>query len=927
MGQAIVYCSNCSAQLRGSDFDARKAFKVDDLNFCLKCYQEVVGSVPPPPPAPSLSASTKNRIPVPVKSPHGTTSVSIVPAPQDPSSNATLYGILGAIGFGVLLLLGFVMSGGSERPAAPAASPQPAPPPVAGPARPSAVSPREAAAQAALGKALRTENLEQRRLLLVDAVAQAAGTPLFSDAQRELTRVEDKLAEARAAGAEKAPVVSPTPVTQVPAALPAPPPPPPSPPPVDRSREEAAAAKWEAALAPATARDYAAAIAALEKLGTAAADVALLKSVAALHQEAMAALSRLTKGQKVAFEVRDATGAPRRIEGVFTESDSGRLEVRTESAAMEVETGEILPSSLADLVKGRDPATAAVYALLEGDEAGARRLAGGATVADRYWAYGRKIAPVDSGRTLYFEAAALALGFATAVDALPKYQALLRDHAETPFVKRNRASIAARAQQCARDYLFTSGDLKGAGTFRTAKSAKGFTAWSSEADSEPAKMKDNFIELSYSALPETLYRCWVYAGGCCQEVFEFGAQGTEMKAGKEKEPVEPGSGAASTIKPYLSSLKKTHSAHTGPKQPTHWEWVAIPLPKYSKAGVQQVRLLTDQKGFSVAFACVSATRTAPPRELELKELEKVRGAAPIASPAPKAVVLFQAVLDGTGRHLLGEVRDKSLYGVPLFNQSFCGMEGGGFAIPAQGEVRVTYFLKSPTTFLVRMRISRSGGKSDAYDAVFPNAVVGKPTELRVPFTAFKPMAGLPFPPIAVGEAVPMLYFIGEDPNCGLRLDGFSVLEFRTEGSVAASKVLFAENFDAGPGRFSEGEIADGGTKGTKAYVLPAKGISCWNAFSVPVKETTTLSFRVKPLQDVPQLMVLVWSDKLGDNGRLMIDGLKKGEWKDVRFKASQLRIGASGDGAPVDMVTNLKIFQLNSAPEAKALFDDFEIRE
>src|ERR1041384_5171845 len=113
MGQAIVYCSNCSAQLRGSDFDARKAFKVDDLNFCAKCYQEVVGSDPPPPPPP---ASTKNRIPVPAKS-HSTPRIDLATPSTAPAEggNGTLYGVLGALGVAIVLVLVFAMSGGSER--------------------------------------------------------------------------------------------------------------------------------------------------------------------------------------------------------------------------------------------------------------------------------------------------------------------------------------------------------------------------------------------------------------------------------------------------------------------------------------------------------------------------------------------------------------------------------------------------------------------------------------------------------------------------------------------------------------------------------------------------------------------------------------------------------------------------------------------
>lgn len=930
MGQAIVYCSNCSAQLRGSDFDARKAFKVDDLNFCARCYQEVVGSAPPPPPPP---ASTKNKIPVPSKNSHSTSRIAIAlppqPAPGE-GGNGMMYGALGAIGLAVVLVMFFMTSGGRERAIPTPPAPPPAPPIVIPTPAPS-VSPKEAAAQQALAKALRTEKLEERRALLGEAVAQAAGTTLFNDAQRELNRVEEKLAQARAVAAAK---TSPAPALVVPPPASAPPPPePPTAPAPDRSREDAAAiAKWEAALTPATGRDYAAAIAALEKLGTAKADVALLKAVASLQQDATTALTRTTKGQKVAIEYRDGSGASRRIEASFIEAENGHVELRNDSAAIEVEVGEILPSSLADLHKSRggavDPATAAVFCLLEGDEIGAQRLGAGATVADRYWAYGRKAAAGDPARGLFAEAQALAAGYATAAEAVPKYQALLRDQAETPFVRRNKTSIAARSQQCARDFLFTSADLKGAGTFKALKSAKGFTGWTSEADSEPAKMKDNFVELSYSVLPDATYRCWVYAGACCQETFEFAAQGTEMKAGKEKEAVEPGSGAGATIKPWASSLKKTHSGHTGPKQPTHWEWVQVPLPKYAKAGLQQVRILTAQKGFTVAFACVTSTRASPPRELEMKELEKTRGAVPVALPGLRQIVLYQPAFDGNDQHLQGEFRDRALYAVPLFGMAFAGFEGGpGFTMPAQGEVRVTYFLKIATPFFVRIRIRRGEGKSDAYDAVISDPVAGRPTEIRLPFTAFKPMAGLPFPPLAAGDLAPMMYFVGQDPNCGLRIDGFSVVEFRTEAPAPPSKALYAENFDAGPGKFGEGEWADGGMRGTKAYVLPAKGISCWNAFSIPVKETTTISFKIKPIQDVPQVQVLVWSDKLNDNGRLIIDGLKKGEWKEVKFKATQLRIGPSGDGVSIDLIANIKIFQGNSAPDAKALFDDFEIRD
>ena len=99
MGQAIVYCSNCSAQLRGSDFDARKAFRVDDLNFCAKCCREVLGSEPAPAPAhhAPLKASSTNRIAV----------VSHAPLPAPPEQSGSMTGILAAVGLIATLLPAF----------------------------------------------------------------------------------------------------------------------------------------------------------------------------------------------------------------------------------------------------------------------------------------------------------------------------------------------------------------------------------------------------------------------------------------------------------------------------------------------------------------------------------------------------------------------------------------------------------------------------------------------------------------------------------------------------------------------------------------------------------------------------------------------------------------------------------------------------
>ncbi len=47
MGQAIYYCCRCSNQLREAQFEAGKAYRIDDLVCCSSCVQEVLRSLSP----------------------------------------------------------------------------------------------------------------------------------------------------------------------------------------------------------------------------------------------------------------------------------------------------------------------------------------------------------------------------------------------------------------------------------------------------------------------------------------------------------------------------------------------------------------------------------------------------------------------------------------------------------------------------------------------------------------------------------------------------------------------------------------------------------------------------------------------------------------------------------------------------------------
>jgi hypothetical protein len=141
-----------------------------------------------------------------------------------------------------------------------------------------------------------------------------------------------------------------------------------------------------------------------------------------------------------------------------------------------------------------------------------------------------------------------------------------------------------------------------------------------------------------------------------------------------------------------------------------------------------------------------------------------------------------------------------------------------------------------------------------------------------------------------------------------------------------SQSAFRESFDDGPGQFAGGQLADGGVEESKAYSFPAAGVSVWNAFSRPVKDSTTVRFRVKPLCDPGEMQVLIWSQKNKDNCRYRFAGLKKGEWQQIEFRAIEARVGwgMKGPSLEGDALDNFKLI-FEGGTDDRVLLDDFEI--
>ena len=134
---------------------------------------------------------------------------------------------------------------------------------------------------------------------------------------------------------------------------------------------------------------------------------------------------------------------------------------------------------------------------------------------------------------------------------------------------------------------------------------------------------------------------------------------------------------------------------------------------------------------------------------------------------------------------------------------------------------------------------------------------------------------------------------------------------------------FRADFQNGAAGFKGGKVVRDG--GAAAYAFPPAGASLWEAYAVPVSESTTVRLKLKPLCDAAQVTVLIWSKKQRDNCRYYIGGLKKGAWRTVEFRAMEARVGWGRKGPSLegDVLDNIKLmFEGDEAD--RILLDDFE---
>lgn len=446
----------------------------------------------------------------------------------------------------------------------------------------------------------------------------------------------------------------------------------PAPAPVPEKAPEAAAWRtaWAAAMEKAAIRDFAGARTALGRAAAglkdedlraeAAADLSDLQALESFHAALIESAASLPRFRGLAVDVRAGDGT-RRLAGVVQGASPHRVELRTAQGTVFAEWSDVTAASLAASFRrpDDDPRIVARAGALEGAPA--------ADLPPRWadWAAAVRVPPPPAveqeARALFRDAEREFLSPGTLASAVDKYRRLRDEFAATALVRSAAPRILRRAD-AGQEYTLAPEDLAVGGTFSRGRDGRVV----STADSDPSAAPGNFVELAFAAMPEASYRAWVLLGGCCRETFTFYLQGSEMTAAArgKKVSIEPGGGYADTVQPYLSNLRRTHAEHAkgAPKAPARWEWVAIPLPKYQAPGAKRIRILTDQAGFGVGGAVVSATRTSPPKSAEFEDLARERASErPAAAPDPDLAAYWdfdeegESVPDLSGRGRTGRL--------------------------------------------------------------------------------------------------------------------------------------------------------------------------------------------------------------------------------------------------------------------------------
>jgi len=452
---------------------------------------------------------------------------------------------------------------------------------------------------------------------------------------------------------------------------------------------------WQTAMALAFARDYTAAATEMSGAATradseeakkaATEDIEIIKAIGERYQELLKSAAETPKLQTLTLEWQDKPGDWKKATGKAMKVEPTRLEFQPDPKdgktppPVLIEFTDLNAGSLAALYKAKKKTLAkkdadllTMLALIEGAVESAQGIGG--TAPDRYWVHGaeaREKAPKPSSRE--FEARILFhqsefewRKMPTRYTAIEKCKQLLNDYNGTLIVRKYQPLLKERSE-IGKEFTFLPDKLVANGDYNTFKNTKkDDPAWIASKGIDFKDSLYNYVEAEFIALPGLSYRCWVYAGGCCQEVWNGSYQVSEQTTNNRGKavPIDPGSQMAAPL-PYPSGLKKTHDDHkpkaekgkpppAHPKTAAKWDWISIPMPKtFASPGAKAVRILTDQEGFGVKYIIISSSRPKPPDDATAKDLAKEALAAPgggkaeiKGTPEPKDWLIIGPFPDG-----------------------------------------------------------------------------------------------------------------------------------------------------------------------------------------------------------------------------------------------------------------------------------------
>lgn len=451
---------------------------------------------------------------------------------------------------------------------------------------------------------------------------------------------------------------------------PTPAPKPPDPGPVlvaDPQRSEAGRkylGPWQKAMGFATRRDYDGAAVELKAAGRdfkeddvqkeIAADLKDLARLQTLRTELLKDLATLPSWTSVTLDVVQEDGSRGTVRGQVLQAGPRRLELRGDPRFVELE--DISPVSLVKTflqkkkdVSPEDLRLLAALSALDGDEAAMAAALEGRSEAlspklRNYCTSLQGKAPAaDAGarqaewaaRKLFYQAEVEFRTLETRAAALEKYDTLLGSHSSTSFVKNAKAEIVARKEET-KNYDFTALRMKGKSMFSVqklqvsaAKDKVEMVGWKTR-DEPAADDPNTYVEATFFALPETEYKAWALVGGCCTTTFTWFLQASELtyvdKKTRKTLNCDPG---ASIAAPWDLKLAKLSTVHGGKnhakadKEPTIWEWVEVPMPKYAAGGVKAIRFMAASKGMAVAAVIVSSNRDKRPTFEDTKKLAEI----------------------------------------------------------------------------------------------------------------------------------------------------------------------------------------------------------------------------------------------------------------------------------------------------------------